>query len=249
MSKVATKMSIREQEEKLLDKWREKRRGTSGFIRDGIVCEEEYLKSKLKIVIVLKEPNAEEGGEWKLKDSMMGEENWRIWNNVARWVYGIRNREQIPDWEYDDKESELPTYNWKCDDNLANFRKNSLKSICAMNLKKVPGGGTADYEVLSVAASNNRPFIKEQYNIYNPDLTICCGADSGSTGDMFRDAMGYTDTEETEGWKQTKRGIWWYQREKRKYVVIFNHPSARTKDSLLFYSLVDAVNEIYADQK
>ncbi len=226
-------MGKREREDKLFSKWEAARKDQNGFIRDGVVCEAAYENSDLKIVVVLKEPNAPGESGWELRDSMTGEKGWRIWNNVARWVYGIRHRTQIPSWADLEKET----------GDFVEFRKKWLESICAMNLKKVPGSGAVDYGVLSTVAENNESFIQEQYGIYNPDLTICCGGDSGSTGDMFRDAIGHTD--EKNRWEQTKRGTWWYEREEKKKVVIFNHPSSRTKDSFMFYGLVDAVNEIY----
>ena len=240
-------MNIREQEDKLFDEWKNARPNRTGFVPDGVVSEEDYLNSDLKIVFILKEVNDPGSKGWDLRKYLRGgaDKGGTTWNNVARWVYGIRNRESMPEWIYERK-NRKPIPEWKdFPEADKKDRAEQLKTICAFNLKKEPGGSSTDYEKLKAIAKEDSLFIRRQYKIYNPDLTICCGSDSGSTGDMFRDAMGYTDTEETEGWKQTKRGVWWYESGEEKYVVIFNHPSARIRGSFLFYGLVDAVNEIY----
>ena len=89
----------------------------------------------------------------------------------------------------------------------------------------------------SPVAKEDKDYIREQYSIYEPDLTICAG-----TGDLFKRVVGH----ESKKWEQTKRGIWWYQRDANKYVVSFAHPEARVHSPLLIYGLLDAVHEIYA---
>ncbi len=232
MTSAEAEKELLEKEEKLLSEWESaaRARGGDGFIPDGVVSAKEYLRSNPKIVFVLKEVNSPGASGWRVQDSMVGEENWRVWNNVARWVYGIRNRHSTPSW------NEFMNYNDKYDGELAKFRQGALESICSMNLRKVPGGGTADWNVLADAAGKNKNMIQDQYTIYDPDLTIC-----GGTGYFFTQAMGHAEIK----WRITKRGVWWYERCDRKYVISYNHPAARTSDSLLFYGLVDAVNEIY----
>ena len=45
-------------------------------------------------------------------------------------------------------------------------------------------------------------------------------------------------------WGKTARGIRWFARDTKKYVVDFAHPEARIQDSILLYGLLDAVKEI-----
>ena len=54
------------------------------------------------------------------------------------------------------------------------FRKETLKSICSMNLKKTPGGSSTKPAELKFAKEDGN-FIQKQYNLYNPDITICGG--------------------------------------------------------------------------
>ena len=213
-------MSINEAEEKLFLQWQANR---DGFVRDGVISEEEYLASKPKIAFVLKEVNDPGGGGWDLRTFVSNGGRPQTWNTIARWVYGIRNITSIPDWSFFE--------------NITNeFRAETLKSICVLNLKKSPGTHTTDHASLNAVANEDKEQIQKQYSLYDPDLTIC-----GGTGDLFKMVIGH----ESASWKKTKRGIWWYERSVGKFVVSFAHPEARVQSSLLVYGLLDAIQEIY----
>ncbi|MFH1893096.1 MAG: hypothetical protein ABIK83_10510 [Candidatus Zixiibacteriota bacterium] len=213
-------MSIREEEEKLFEQWQVNRQG---FVRDGVVSESDYLNSNPKIAFILKEVNDTEGGGWDLRQFVSEGARRQTWDNIARWVHGIRNRDSVQEWEF---YSEITN----------KFRIEQLRSICAINLKKSPGGHTADMDSLWAVAHEDKEFIQRQYGLYDPDLTICAG-----TGDLFRSVLGQS----SGPWRMTERGIRWYERDTRKYVVSFAHPEARVQSSLLVYGLLDAIREIY----
>ncbi|MBF4247761.1 hypothetical protein EA004_22710 [Vibrio anguillarum] len=178
----------------------------------------------MKICIVLKEVNDPDGGGWDLRKFLADGARAQTWNNVVRWVTGIRSPER-----------EIP---WKEFDVLSQEdRKSTLKSICAMNLKKSPGTHTADYASLNKVANEDRSFIKKQYALYDPDITIC-----GRTGELFKDVAGFNNSE----WKRTIRGVWWFERAPKKYVIAFCHPEARVDNPLIVYGLIDAIREIYS---
>ncbi len=214
-------MNIYEAEELLFERWKENR---EGFVRDGVVSESDYLASNPKVAFILKEVNDQGGGGWDLRKFISEGGRPQTWDNITRWVHGIRNLDSIPNWEF---------YSGISND----LRVATLKSICAINLKKSPGTHTTDHAALNVVANEDKEFIRKQYSIYNPDLTIC-----GGTGDLFKLVAGHGTNE----WRITKRGIRWYEREANKYVVSFAHPEARVQSSLLVYGLLDAVQEIYA---
>ena len=190
------------------------------FVRDGVVSEKDYLESKPKIVFILREPNG--GKNWDLREFLLRGGRGQTWNNVSRWVHGIRNRHAIPA--------------WNCYKRIrTNFRQQQLRSICVINLKKEPGGAAANYGTIRRHAVRDAEFIRLQYGIYDPDLTIC-----GGTGDPFKEVVGHALNQ----WRETHRGIRWYKTAQDKYVVQFNHPSARISASFLLYGLLDAVNEL-----
>jgi len=212
-------MSIYEEEEQLFQQWE---RNREGFVRDGIVSEEDYIASNPKIAFILKEVNDPGGGEWDLRKFISEGGRPQTWDNIARWVYGIRNLPAIPEWDFFE--------------NIINeFRIETLKSICVINLKKSPGTHTTDHASLNAVANEDRKFIQKQYALYDPDITIC-----GGTGDLFKWVAGHESPE----WKRTSRGIWWYKQDTDKIVVSFAHPEARVQNSLLVYGLLDAIKEI-----
>ena len=231
-------MSILKRQNKLFKKWSEER---SDFCRDGIVCEKLYVQSNPKILIVLKEPNGNNEKEdiiqWLTHFNDPGADI--TWDNVARWACGIRritNNEGIPDWKEMERSGDVNSEEFN---EFKKFKIKNIKSICVMNLKKVPGGGTANNKTLKQVAMGDKDMLKDQYKIYDPDLTIC-----GGTGKLFCKSMGHEIKDGIE-WCQTKRGVWWYEREVGKYVVSYKHPAARENHSRLFYDLMNAINEIY----
>ncbi len=92
------------------------------------------FESKIKLLFVLKEVNSDVGG-WDLRE-YLGERNERpqTWNNITRWVMGIRSLKEDLHWE---KLEKIDT----------KLRIKTLKSIAAINLKKSPGGHTANEKI------------------------------------------------------------------------------------------------------
>jgi len=212
-------MSINASEELLFEKWQKDR---AGFVKDGVVSENYYLSSTPKLAFILKEVNDPNGGGWDLRKFVAEGGRPQTWDNIARWVHGIRNIKSVPDWSFYSK--------------ITNeFRIENLRSICTINLKKSPGTHTTETATLNKIANEDKEFIKNQYQLYNPDITIC-----GGTGDLFKEVAGY----DSKQWNTTKRGIDWFESETGKYVISFVHPEARVTKSLLVYGLLDAVNEI-----
>jgi len=64
---------------------------------------------------------------------------------------------------------------------------------------------------------------------------------SGGTGDLFKDVAGSYEFE----WKRTDRGIWWYKRDPKKYVIAYCHPETRINNPLIVYELLDHIRETY----
>lgn len=209
---------ILKQQNKLFDEWKKDR---SQFVSDGIVDEESYLSSKIKILYLLKEVNG--GNNWDLCEFIRNGARSQTWNNISRWTKGILNLDSDIPW------NELETI-------TQDDRKELLKPICVVNVKKSSGGNTSKRNELYQAAYEDRKYIMKQIYIYDPDIIICCG-----TSDIYF----YTIWQYEPDWKCTKRGIW-YVEQNNKIVVSYSHPEARVKDSLLYYGLIDAIKEIYS---
>lgn len=213
-------MNIRTSEEELFAEWRPKRRG---FVADGVIDESAYLQSSRKLLFVLKEVNDPDGGGWDLREFVKKGERARTWDNITRWVEGIRRLgEDIP-W------SELVEIDGE-------RRRETLKSIAAVNLKKSPGGHTTDSAELAKISEEDRVFLARQFALYAPDVIVCCG-----TSDLFHSLVPICEQPQ---WKSTRRGVRFHAYRPEKFVVEYSHPEARCTPQLLYYGLIDAIREI-----
>lgn len=216
-------MSITEKEKILFEKWAKNRQD---FVKDGVVYENSYLQSNPRLLFVMKEVNDSSGGNWDLRDFIREGAIPQTWNNIARWVYGIRNLDKEINWDFLKK-------------NTNKLRKEILNSICVMNLKKSPGRGRTNNDELEKIATEDKEYLKEQFPLYDPDLIICCGS---VTGDLFRRLI---LSENNPVPNLTKRGIPFYEFKPNKYLISFYHPQATVLGCLLYYGLIDAVKEIW----
>ena len=218
-------MRIQDREKQLFEEWSKNRKG---FVADGVIDENAYLNSCPRLMFILKEVNDPDGGNWDLREFIRDGAREQTWSNITRWTYGIRSIEKDIAW-----------------DNLQQIteeqRKEILKSICAINLKKSPGGHTTNKDILATVAFEDKIYFKEQFSFYDPDLVICCGS---VVSRLFHNLV---SSQLEPKWKMTKRGIWYHEYAKNKYVIEFSHPEARVADCFLYYGLIDAVREIWLE--
>ena len=216
---LRSSMTISTHESLLFEKWKSNR---EDFVLDGVVSELDYQKSKDKLCFVLKEVNDLGGGGWDLREFIKEGARSHTWDNISRWVTGMRNINTEISW------SELENID-------EDYRKDVLRSICAFNLKKSPGSHTTERASFDAVVQEDKEYIKKQYELYDADITVCCG-----TGWDLRWTLDLND----ENIFITSRGIKWFMNKRNKPVFIFAHPAARIQDSLLVYGLIDAIREI-----
>jgi hypothetical protein len=111
-----------------------------------------------------------------------------------------------------------------------------LQTIAAVNLKKTPGGHTADANDLWKFVRQNAEPLREQFEIYSADLVICCGV-----GEVFR-----AHIRPELKWVSTTRGVEYAEYEAHKFIVDYHHPEVRADKNIIYYGLIDAVREILA---
>ena len=87
--------------------------------------------------------------------------------------------------------------------------------ICAFNLNKTGGNSPTDMVELTWIALRDSKFIKRQFEIYAPDLTLC-----GGTFQIFRYVM---EHEYITVKKTHHANLLWYERCHGQYVVGINH--------------------------
>lgn len=206
-------MMLKEKEFELFSRWR-KERGYEYFISDGILDEIEWNKQDYKILFVLKEANWKNGNA-DLCEFLLSEKSasyWRTWNNVARWTKALL------------EQGEYPRYVSKSD------KSYWLRKVAVINLKKIGGNAVAKKEVIREYAERDRVYLKEQIELYSPDIIICCGRGTGKNADILHDIV--FDLSQVSEWKEpiTKQEYNYFVANidnKQVPVVSFYHPQMR----------------------
>lgn len=145
--------SIEAKEMQLFNRWR---KTTSDFVVDGVVDEEVFLQQKCRIVLILKEAN--QMGKTALNEFLRNgapENGGHTWNPVCRWLTGEESRLFSQD-----------------------ERKEILRRIAVMNLKKEDGGSRTNMQKLEKVVAKDKEFIAEQLSVYakqEPVIFVCCG--------------------------------------------------------------------------
>lgn len=151
-------MTIREEENGLFDRWK-KERCYDSFVRDGVFDEAVWMTQSPKITFILKEADWP-GGNGNLRRNLIWEplpQNWKTWNNVARWTKALLEGGEYPAYISEEE------------------RRSWLAEVSFLNLKKEGGGPRAKPRKIREAARKDAEFIQRQLSLYRPDLIICCG--------------------------------------------------------------------------
>jgi hypothetical protein len=219
-------LDLIKQEKDLFERWS---KDCPGFIKDGVVEPSKYGASPKKVLYLLKEANdkkaVEEGG-WDLKEFLREPNRPQTWDNIALWQYGLENLNKDYNWQ------ELEA---KCS---LEFRKEQISKIAVVNVKKQAGTHTAKGKQLWEHASTDRELLKEQIDMYKPDLIICCGTPTGS---ILRKLE---LVEPFDKWEKTSKGVYYHRSQKGTLVIYYCHPAARIDDNFKFYPLVEGVREL-----
>ena len=204
------------------------------FSPDGLINPNQYLQSKPRILFVLKEPNTKNREAIDLKNFIKNGSYGRrsTWDNITRWIHGIRNLEKEFSWKELNKK--FLTVEKKME---------ILQTACYMNLKKSPGGYTSNEENLWTIAENDKRYLNRQLNLYEPELVISCGQV------VTEILIEIIDDLKEKKWFITSRGIRYFKFGENRIFIAFAHPEARIGDHILYYSLIDAVREIYMHEK
>lgn len=211
-------MKIRELENQLFTRWK---RGKESFVEDGIVNIKKYQERRHRVIYLLKEVNSDDN-YWDLKDYLKSGARGSFWNNITRWTIGINNLDRHINWDeidYIDHEK----------------RKEILNSIGVINIKKEIGSSKSNNEELEKYTKNNSNQIKEQIDIYDPEIIICCG-----TSYLYKNFI-YNGEEK---WNRSSYGVDYIERKEGKYVISWKHPQWRVSANMMYYPLIESIKEI-----
>jgi hypothetical protein len=222
-------MNIRERENQIFSKWQEQ---IPNMVQDGVVDPSAYLESHPKILFILKEVNDAnsnplKNGGWDLRNFVFRgcDKKWQTWNSITRWVHGIRRLPTPTIWKEVAKISQTK-------------RKEELRSVAAMNLKKSPGGASTKYGELEIEALKYKSLLAEQFWLYDADLVICCGRG------VAKLAWKVFQPDDQRDWEQTSRGVWYKKYKSEKFIISYKHPQVPSRQSLLFDGILEAIAEI-----
>ena len=215
-------MTIAEQEEQLFRRWRRRR---PRFVPDGIVDEQAYKSRIPRILFIMKEVNGTRPG-FDLREFLRKPVRPQTWDNVTRWITGINSLKRDIPWRELAEISEA-------------HRAKMLRSVAVMNVKKTPGGHTSREIELLTYAREDADLLREQFNLYKPDLVICCGAIVAKIAGVIL-SIG-----EPSEWPTTTRGVSYRPIQNRGHILQYAHPEARVDDSLIYYGLIDAIRELH----
>ena len=209
-------MNREQQLQTLLEHWKEKLFSeTSRFNEDGIVDVETWDSMEFpKILYVLKETNNLDGSlvKWLMQPGSPASYG-ALWPRIAEWTKAIHN-------------PMLP-YCYSPSDT-----QNMLKNVAIMNIKKTPGGGTANPESITQHVKDNWDLISQQIELIDPDVVVFCGT------------WGFVSQVNSD-WKERispEKCFWrtefpYTNTSKRRLLIEFWHPAARYPAVLMYYGI------------
>lgn len=197
-------MGIKSMEECLFEKWEKEIADEGGdFVRDGVVCEDCFLKQDVKLVFILKEVNDLYSSYKSLCDFLMdgaGKNGGHTWNPVCRWID--------------------PSFK------TGQSRSDVLRRIAVLNLKKMDEKKTTtNMSELRKVARRDSMFIRKQleiYSMYSPVVFVCCG--TGMFDIVAKEVYDIDTSVIDHNQKPTACRI-----SKDSWLLAFNHPNSRVK--------------------
>lgn len=190
---------------------------------DGIVNSKEWFKQEKKILFILKEAYHSDKTltEYNLIQELSEYNPWgKIWQNVGKWSYGIRNtnEESIPD---------FAPFEDMAKDEVMKMLNDEINKIAVINIKKSNGKSKSDYDDLWKYAKDDKELLKKQIKLIKPNTIVCC-----STFEYFN----YIIDNEIDK-KDNHCANWFYYTNDGTLVLDFYHPSNQWPILMNYYSL------------
>lgn len=192
------------------------------FIRDGVVCPEEWFSQTTRPMFLLKEAYAGEA-DWDLcKEHLLSTDKKmsHMWMKVCQWTEGIFNttREKIHTYH----PGMMDTY----------YGNEWIKRIAVVNVKKSAGKKKSSMEEINKYAEFDRVELCKEIELCDPTIIIC-GYTISSLNIIFgQDIKDYNNLDDN----------WIYCTKINDHNVIvidYYHPADRCPDLMSYYGLMN----------
>ena len=218
-------MNLAERENELFERWEKRcnQRGWMGFARDGAVDPEQFEKSPLRIVFVLKESRARERSD--LREWMREHGMYKV---LCRWVVNLDQSSCDRVWK-----------------DYQSLSKETLhmaaQQIAVVNARKEGGGGpSVSDKKIQEALKLDGDLLREQLKLYKPDAVIWCGKP------FWRHNVPhyvYGMPRDVSTRATSARGVVYFTADGALHVLYY-HPGYRVPHNMLHYGLMDALEEL-----
>lgn len=224
--------TIEEKEDDLFALWMSefKKNDDNGFCSDGLIFngalhnegknrsssnqEEIWLKAKRKVVFFMKEPNKNEGEDYR-EWGLYGEAKSTFFRFIYAWLNGLSTVSA---------EGLIPSMITKLDLSLP---------LCIVNAKKKSGGSTAKNEEIKDHVNKYKDLLRQQFDIYSPNIIVC-----GGSIEMAKIAKQiYSDI--TDFVKMDDSNWIYYSVEKKLVLIDSFHPSAFGTNEEKYNTLIE----------
>lgn len=192
----------------LLDTWeKEFQTEIERFVRDGIVCTEEYEHPH--VLFVTRDMNIGSNTKEKLdlrKELRDTGSGWKTWNNAARWSIALRTGNEIYPQEIN--------------------RRTEMRKVAVVNIKKQAGKASASKKELQDAAKLYGSYTLREIELCDPQIIICGGL--GNAGILKKHIFKELSGEWLKLPAVNFDSVWWYYwvniNGKQVPVIDFCHP-------------------------
>lgn len=204
---------------KLMDEWELKHaaEGYQRFIRDGIVCEEQWDgQTSPRVCFFLKEAYTTNESGYNLTEDLHNSNPWSMWRKVAIWTQAIHNA--------------FGSGNEYNDEIFRSHEKQTIDCISVVNIKKSNGQRSSDYNDLKKYAEKDKSELKRELEIIQPDVILC-----GNNISLLKIVLG-DELDNNDTWNNMI-AMW-----KHTLVIDYYHPAVQYPNRVNYYALTAICN-------
>ena len=242
-------MTLKEEQSKIFDEWSPKISDKNGrlyrkdFRSDGVIDEEVWKLQEAKVMFILKEPNSGSGslayslGHVLATRKVAPNKTITTWSNVSRWQSGIA---AIMEDFKNGRDVSIPAWKDYKGQGKASCVENTLRKAVVLNLKKSAGTARSKDSEIEQYFKHHRDLFKRQYDLYKPDVVVCCGNVVTRCLRKYKIIDNY-DSKFAHHYESPLGKIWCYAPESGPIVIGFFHPQCSKNHQQMFSTLISTL--------